>query len=459
MEWIYSKLKYLTKIGSIYNNNNIFQEMQTNALLTLILERFHIYDWNFKNGLSVNELIIRSSEIDHAFATKGYYYFSVPAIVFENVEFKAFPLNLYDSIVNVRKVVIINSKVIEFFIPRRSIYDCRLIEFVSRSNIFNGLNDIDLIGNKTICWHLSILKISHTNIDLYTISSNNFTQMPKLEAIEFVYCGIESILDNAFQKVSSTLRSLNLEGNYLKRIPSALLQDIIHLITPTFDGINLKDNHLICDCEMDMNIRMSFTGTRYLNQSIFIQPVPCMEETISADQCDHIQRIHPKKVCLQSAAREIQYPKFQLKLKRASKLVIVETMINAKYHVWIHDNEKLVKYNSKWVYSGSRCPNRMFIKSSIRCFTFKSQNLSEPLFQRMPNSNSFIVCVVYSSFSPLQCINFLSSFSDPEVMFSAIHLFICCCITGFAIAICITIVFYKSRKEEQHSVTDEPQLR
>lgn len=345
------------------------------------------------------------------------------------------------------------------------VLEWQLEEFIFESHFPDNYEIPDFFGKTPYSYTLEVLhhvKIQEPTTSFYSISEGNFSIMPYLKTLELPNCGIQIIHDHAFDIIASTLETLNLAGNELKRIQPALLHNIIAGITSIFRGANLSDNPFACGCEFDLMVELGDWRTVRGNQSMFVSTPTCQhrEMGLVERRCDY-DVLHPPRLCLNLTTFQRIYPKYSIKSEKATSLLQIKTLRTDRYRVWIHSNNQLESFNTKWGYKEKKCPKKGYLQAEVRCFVV-SGSIELLLLEFLQHSRSNMVCINYAlhdrvAFWPLYCVTQSIAEVGNSSPFTVV-LLLTSSIGGIALAFVVLFAYSKWQNKSLDELQKEPEV-
>lgn len=101
---------------------------------------------------------------------------------------------------------------------------------------------LEILFRKYSMKRLRVLRVTNTLNRLGNLEPLNFTGLPNLATIEMNQCKIQAIAENTFDKLSKSLKRLDLRNNHLKSLPLEIFNEIVYNIL----NIHLDGNPWMC---------------------------------------------------------------------------------------------------------------------------------------------------------------------------------------------------------------------
>lgn len=246
------------------------------------------------------------------------------------------------------------------------------------------------------------------------LAADNFTAFRVIEGLQIVDCGIETILENAFQYIGETLIKLNLSRNKITAIFPTIFNvffdtDRRHL-KPTFDDrflvkiLNLTGNPLKCNCDLYEIRHLTLTNVGEESWSTMKCTGGHMGhnyENETAENCRNLQVVHTKRVPLNTLhADKYFYPRFDVKLLLKEVSLIIKSENRDKFRLLIRN------YSNIW-HAEKECSKRKCSNELAECLSFQNLSVGIPIHKYLQTELTTI-CIVYANADklvwPLHCI-------------------------------------------------------
>lgn len=240
--------------------------------------------------------------------------------------------------------------------------------------------------------------------DIYTLARSNFTGLRLIKNLMIVNSGLEVIMENAFDFIGFTLRSLRLSGNQLTTLPIGIFNVILekNKYANTFDSV-FMNNPWECDCEFLESLYVSSV----FNSSKAGRKMICDSTSSEISSCMNLQILSREKLELPTIHPVFAYAKFLVKVVKDRALINSSTPRN--YRLWIADHDGHMRFQIK----NPKCPAYDWIAQSTRCHVSRTDHNGVVLPTNEVSRHKFrTICVNYIafrqtlSFWPLHCVTY-----------------------------------------------------
>lgn len=266
--------------------------------------------------------------------------------------------------------------------------------------------------------NLHDIEVTSTTNHMAILSSSNFTSMPNIKGIYLALCRIRAIEWGTFDHIYSTLEELILSENLIKTLSPWIFNKILGRTNGLPIEIDLYENPISCDCNFHVLVTLGTRINVNHSMSIFRPQVKCIRENGNMNyslvsECKELQIIHPLKIC--QSDREFDkviYSKFTIRLNIEKESLMIMSVVNDSYRLWIYDYIDPNLYYKKWIYSDKKCPPNKTLEQATKCQIIRGHNAEIPIGNLLATSKLTIFCVSYIHggyeirFWPLHCISY-----------------------------------------------------
>lgn len=289
------------------------------------------------------------------------------------------------------------------------------------------------------------------------LSNEDFAGLCAVISLLLNNCGIEAILEGTFDFIGGTLRDLDLGLNKIKHLAFGMLFKFFDSRAINGDShkvLHLGDNLFQCNCEFYLlkNVTLISFGHRYIADRY----IRCNSKLliVSNETCDDIQIIHPERMHLTypyGYVRPYAYVKFQLKLVRDQRNVVVRVrqFEARRYRLWIHN------LNEPHLVSKLKCPNKVWLTESIKCFTFAKREVNISIERFLQKSSHTIFCIVFLRYPekvwPLHCTTVFKAIPDSHSRWMSVANLVWICFLGILTGIAMRCIWYTCGKRSDRA--------
>lgn len=269
------------------------------------------------------------------------------------------------------------------------------------------------------------LKIVHYKsvANLTILAASNFSGLPSIQKLIITHCGVEVIMDNAFDHLSMTLTNLDLAYNNLKTYSGHIFNYLIeyNTVMRSIPLRRLTGNPLECNCDVyeAASLLMLVFG-EYLIEYATILYVCANQFLLNRSEpianielkCENVQNLYANKVCSEwehTNMYKIGHTRFSMKFDANNDELIVTLPPNvAKYRIWIQLNSSRLMLEENM----SDCPTGQWLSTSLICKWHNDGPLHRiPIGNYLQSTEPIVICLNYLlsrgviKFWPFNCIS------------------------------------------------------
>lgn len=380
-------------------------------------------------NVSINHLVFDNCSIQRigAFAFHQKQFFQLTSLHLQNMVDIECDSDMLNELKNFGGIYLFNVTIRQFdgsiLVPPQ--YTLTEME-CQATNHFTSFND--LFGTRR---RVRLKKIFYTSVaNLTVLAFSNFSGLPHIQHLKLTNCGVEVILENAFDYILMTLTNLDLTYNHLKTYSGHIFNCLneYNTVMRSVSMIRLTGNTLECNCavyEAASLLMLSFreylieySKILYVCEDQFLVTANATH-TITELQCEHVQDLRADKMCLgweNSRMYKIGHTRFSVKFDcKTDELIVRSPPKVTKYRIWIQLNGSRLMLDENM----SDCPTGLWMSTSLDCKWHRSGPLTRvPIGRYLQSAEPIVICLSYLlsrgviTFWPFNC---LAVMKRPEI--------------------------------------------
>lgn len=231
---------------------------------------------------------------------------------------------------------------------------------------------------------------------LKVLAADNFTALSAIQSLSIIDCGVESILEQAFDYIGETLIELNLGYNNIKTMNPSLLNVFFESAkNASFEIklLNVTNNQFECNCNFYELRNISFLNSR--NEIYTIKAMDCQQATGNQDpndeKCENLQKIDTGRFHMQTEfVQSVAYPKFDLNFDQARMVLAIKNRNPVKYRL-------LIQNHNDGLRNMEHCPAATWLSRSMKCLMINRTNEQLMIAEYVKETELTTFYIIYAS--------------------------------------------------------------